>query len=91
MVIICKLYYFSLGSAGLQTGLKPKPVSSGPKPVNLFGSSNNNDGTILDAAGSLLGSENGIFGAPEGGLFGGGPLDAIGNAVGDIFGGRDID
>lgn len=77
--------FFSLGSSGLQTGLKPKPVSSGPKPVSLFGSGNTNDGTILDAAGSLIPIRNG------GGIFGGGngPLDAIGNAVGDFFGGRE--
>ncbi|XP_046962144.1 uncharacterized protein LOC124531687 [Vanessa cardui] len=84
---------FGLGSSGLQTGLKPKPVSSGPKPISLFGSgSNNNEGTLLDAAGSLIGGNgNGIFGAPGGGIFGGGdgPLDAIGNAVGDFFGGRE--
>ncbi|XP_045450567.1 uncharacterized protein LOC123659367 [Melitaea cinxia] len=75
---------FGLGSSGLQTGLKPKPVSSGPKPVSLFGSGNTNDGTILDAAGSLIGGNSG-------GIFGGGngPLDAIGNAVGDFFGGRE--
>ncbi|CAH2239527.1 jg21531 [Pararge aegeria aegeria] len=82
---------FGLGSSGLQTGLKPKPVSSGPKPVNLFGSgSTNNDGTILDAAGQLLtggNNGNGLFGAPQGGLFGGGggPLDAIGDAVGNLL------
>ncbi|XP_052737626.1 uncharacterized protein LOC112042996 [Bicyclus anynana] len=81
---------FGLGSAGLQTGLKPKPVSSGPKPVNLFGNGGTtNDGTILDAAGQILsgGNGNGIFGAPDGGLFGGGggPLDAIGDAVGNLL------
>lgn len=76
----------------MQTGLKPKPVSSGPKPVNLFGSNNNNEqGTILDAAGALL---SGGGGRPNGGLFGGGsdgPLDAIGDAIGNIFDGRDFD
>ncbi|CAG9581227.1 unnamed protein product [Danaus chrysippus] len=84
---------FGLGSSGLQTGLKPKPVSSGPKPVNLFGSGNNNDGTLLDAAGELIGNngngllpQGGLFGRP-GGIFGGdGPLDAIGDAVGEFFG-----
>lgn len=47
----------------------------------------------MDAAGSLIGGENGIFGASEGGIFGGGdgPLDAIGDAVGNLFDGRDFD
>nr|XP_034833521.1 uncharacterized protein LOC117990167 [Maniola hyperantus] len=82
---------FGLGLSGVQTGLKPKPVSSGPKPVNLFGSGNtNNDGTILNAAGQILtggGNGNGLFGVPQGGLFGGGggPFDAIGDAVGDLI------
>ncbi|CAK1544583.1 unnamed protein product [Leptosia nina] len=72
---------FGLGSSGVQTGLKPKPVSSGPKPVNLFGSSNQQEGTILDAAGAILGGQGS---RPSGGLFGGGndgPLDAIGDAI----------
>lgn len=79
-----------MGSSGLQTGLKPKPVSSGPKPVNLFGNGNTNDATLLDAAGQLLANGangNGLFGRPQGGLFGGGngPLDVIGDAVGDLI------
>ncbi|XP_075970644.1 uncharacterized protein LOC142973015 [Anticarsia gemmatalis] len=73
---------FSFGSSGLQSGKKPRPVSSsGPKPVNLFGSGNNDD----DEGGFL---EN-AFG--EGGLLGGGgssddgPFDGIGDAIGDFF------
>ncbi|CAG4965419.1 unnamed protein product [Colias eurytheme] len=69
---------FGLGTSGVQTGLKPKPVSSGPKPVNLFGNNNNNqqEGTIFDAA-------SGLFGGGSDG-----PLDAIGDALGDFFDGR---
>nr|XP_021207707.1 uncharacterized protein LOC101737971 [Bombyx mori] len=88
---------FSLGSKGLQTGLKPKPVSSGPTPVSLFGNSNNEDegGFLENAAGAVFGGdEGGLFGGSDG-LFGGGndegPLDTIGDAIGDFFDGRKID
>lgn len=91
------IFYFSLGSKGLQTGLKPKPVSSGPTPVSLFGNSNNEDegGFLENAAGAVFGGdEGGLFGGSDG-LFGGGndegPLDAIGDAIGDFFDGRKID
>ncbi|CAG4979560.1 unnamed protein product [Parnassius apollo] len=76
---------FGFGSSGVQTGLKPKPISSGPKPVNLFGNGNNEDsgGFLENAAGTLLGDGNG------GGLFGrpndSGPLDDIGDAIGELF------
>ncbi|KAG6447338.1 hypothetical protein O3G_MSEX004933 [Manduca sexta] len=86
---------FGLGSSGVQTGLKPKPVSSGPTPVNLFGNSNNDDdgGLLGDAGGILGGGGDGLFGGGDG-IFGGGndegPLDAIGDAVGDFFDGRKL-
>ncbi|XP_038207768.1 uncharacterized protein LOC119829371 [Zerene cesonia] len=70
---------FGLGTSGVQTGLKPKPTSSGPKPINLFGSNNNQqEGTIFDAA-------SGLFGGGSDG-----PLDAIGDALGDFFDGRNL-
>ncbi|CAK1601796.1 unnamed protein product [Parnassius mnemosyne] len=51
---------FGFGKSGVQTGLKPKPISSGPKPVNLFGNGNNEDsgGFLENAAGTLLGNGN---------------------------------
>ncbi|XP_068626438.1 uncharacterized protein [Battus philenor] len=84
---------FGLGSSGVQSGLKPKPISSGPQPINLFGNGNNDDsgGFLENAAGTLLGGGDGggIFGRPNGGLFGGrpgnGPLSDIGEALGEIF------
>lgn len=82
----------------MQTGLKPKPVSSGPTPISLFGNNgeNDNEGGILDdAAGAVFGGGgDGLFGGSDG-LFGGGndegPLDAIGDAVGELFDGRNLD
>ncbi|KPI97547.1 hypothetical protein RR46_07294 [Papilio xuthus] len=85
---------FGFGSSGVQTGLKPKPVSSGPKPISLFGSGSEDTGGgfLENAAGTLLGDGNGggLFGRPGGGLFGGrpnnnGPLDDIGDAIGEFF------
>lgn len=77
--------FLSLGSSGLQTGQKPRPVSSGPKPVNLFGNSNDDDD-----GGSFIENAAGVFGGD--GLFGGGssedgPFDGIGDAFGDFFDG----
>lgn len=83
----------SLGSSGVKTGLKPKPVSNGPAPVNLFGNRDEDN----DGGGFIQNAAEGIFGGDDdGGLFGGGsdsdddggPLDAIGDAVGDFFEGR---
>lgn len=93
-----------MGASGVQSGLKPKPVSSGPTPINIYGNTNNDDdrGSFLqNAAGALFGGGEGggIFGG-EGGFFGGGgggsdnddegPLDGIGDALGDFFDGRSI-
>lgn len=81
----------SLGTKGLQTGLKPKPVSSGPAPVNLFGNTNRDDdddgggGFLANAAGSVFDGD-GLFGG-GGSDDDGGPLDAIGDAFGDFLGG----
>ncbi|XP_050671074.1 uncharacterized protein LOC126969582 [Leptidea sinapis] len=82
---------FGFGSSGVQTGLKPKPVSSGPKPINLFGSGSNNNGggSVLETAGAILGGNR----RPSGGIFSGGsggPLDAIGGAIGGLFDGRNL-
>ncbi|XP_063825884.1 uncharacterized protein LOC135075365 [Ostrinia nubilalis] len=83
---------FGLGASGVQTGLKPKPVSSGPAPVNLFGNNDDDDddddGFLGNAAGAVLGDGPGIFGGGDDDD--GGPLDAIGDAVGDIFDGRKL-
>lgn len=98
--------FYSLGTSGAQSGLKPKPVSAGPTPINIYGNSNNDDddddrGSFLEnAAGALFGGGDGggIFGG-EGGFFGGGggsddddegPLDGIGDAIGDFFEGRNV-
>ncbi|XP_073958448.1 uncharacterized protein [Choristoneura fumiferana] len=93
---------FGLGASGVQAGLKPKPVSSGPAPVSLFGNSGDGDdnrgGFLSNAAGAIFGGgdseSGGLFGG-GGGIFGGGddgddggPLDAFGDAVGDFFDGR---
>lgn len=93
---------YSFGTSGVQSGLKPKPVSSGPTPINIYGNSNDDDdrGSFLqNAAGALFGGGEGggIFGG-DGGLFGGGgggsdddgPFDGIGEAIGDFFDGRNI-
>lgn len=63
----------SLGSSGIKTGQKPKPISSGPKPVNLYGSGGEEQGGFIEnAAGSVLGGGEGLFGGgSEGGLLGG--------------------
>lgn len=71
-----------MGSSGVQTGLKPKPVSSGPTPVNLFPTrdedNDNGDGIFGDVASDLIGGGGGsddgggIFGGAGNGLFGGG-------------------
>ncbi|XP_063616664.1 uncharacterized protein LOC134789909 [Cydia splendana] len=94
---------FGLGTKGLQTGLNPKPVSSGPAPVSLFGNNDDDDdrdGFLSNVAGGIFGGgdEGGLFGGGGGGgIFGGGsdnddddggPLDDIGDAVGDLFDGR---
>ncbi|CAD0194681.1 unnamed protein product [Chrysodeixis includens] len=82
---------FSLGTKGLQTGLKPKPVSSGPAPVNLFGNTDRDDdddgggGFLENAAGSVFDGE-GLFGGGGSDDDDGGPLDAIGDAFGDFLG-----
>lgn len=86
--------------SGIQSGLKPKPVSAGPAPVNIFENSDNSDGDrgsfLQNAAGAIFGGGEGggIFGG-EGGFFGGGggsdgggPLDDVGDALGDYFDGR---
>ncbi|XP_063357951.1 uncharacterized protein LOC134647530 [Cydia amplana] len=92
---------FGLGTKGLQTGLSPKPISSGPGPISLFGNNDdddNRDGFLSNVAGGIFGGgdEGGLFGG-GGGIFGGGsdnddddggPLDDIGDAVGDFFDGR---
>lgn len=92
--LILNLSNSSFGSSGVQTGLKPKPVSSGPKPISLFGSGSEDSGGgfLENAAGTLLGDGDGggLFGRPGGGLFGGrpnnnGPLDDIGDAIGEFF------
>ncbi|KAI8438261.1 hypothetical protein MSG28_010859 [Choristoneura fumiferana] len=95
---------FGLGASGVQAGLKPKPVSSGPAPVSLFGNSGDGDdnrgGFLSNAAGAIFGGgdseSGGLFGG-GGGIFGGGddgddggPLDAFGDAVGDFFDGRKL-
>lgn len=70
--------------------MKPKPVSSGPAPVSLFGNGDNDD----DDDDGIFGGAADVLGG--GGLFGGGsdddggPLDAIGDAVGDFFEGRNM-
>ncbi|KAJ8735424.1 hypothetical protein PYW07_007044 [Mythimna separata] len=79
---------FRLGASGVQTGLKPRPVSSGPKPVSLYGNSNNDDdgggGFLENAAGNVFGGD-GLFGG--GGSSDDGPFDGIGDAFGDLFDG----
>ncbi|KAF9423294.1 hypothetical protein HW555_001363 [Spodoptera exigua] len=78
---------FRMGASGIQTGLKPRPVSSGPKPVSLFGNSNNDDdgGSFLEnAAGNVFGGD-GLFGG--GGSSDAGPFDGLGDAFGDLFDG----
>ncbi|KAJ0182663.1 hypothetical protein K1T71_002032 [Dendrolimus kikuchii] len=90
---------FSFGASGLQTGLKPRPVKSGPKPINLFGNNGGvaEGGFIENAAGAVFGvNGNNILGGVAEGVFGGGsndagPLDAIGDAVGDFLDGRKMD
>lgn len=83
-----------LGSSGVQTGLSPKPVSSGPAPVSLFGNGEDAspgfvqeaaEGIVQDAASGIVndGIED-IFGGDDDD---GGPLGAIGDAVGGFFGG----
>ncbi|XP_013194650.2 uncharacterized protein LOC106138142 [Amyelois transitella] len=90
---------FGLGTKGIQTGLKPKPVSSGPKPVSLFGGGGG--GSSSDDGGGILGNVAGAVLGEEGGIFGGGgsddddddddgPFGAIGDAVGDLFDGRKL-
>ncbi|PZC85705.1 hypothetical protein B5X24_HaOG215975 [Helicoverpa armigera] len=79
---------FRLGASGVQTGLKPRPISSGPEPVSLFGNADNDDdggGFLENAVGDVIGGD---------GLFGGGgssdddgPFDGIGDAFGDFFDG----
>jgi hypothetical protein len=73
-----------LGASGIQTGLKPKPVSSGPAPVNLYGSSNNDNDEGGGIASAFLGTDSseGFFGGDDDGD---GPLDDIGEAIGDLF------
>ncbi|XP_063549122.1 uncharacterized protein LOC134756224 [Cydia strobilella] len=94
---------FGLGTKGLQTGLNPKPISSGPAPVSLFGNNDDDDdrdGFLSNVAGGIFGGgdEGGLFGG-GGGIFGGGsdnddddggPLDDIGDAVGGLFDGRQL-
>ncbi|XP_026758593.3 uncharacterized protein LOC113518040 [Galleria mellonella] len=89
---------FGLGSSGIQTGLKPKPISSGPKPVNLFGNSDRDDdesGFLQNAASAVLGGggseSNGLFGGSSSNDDDDGPLDAIGDVVEDLFDGRRLD
>lgn len=98
-------FIYSFGVSGVQSGLKPKPVSAGPTPINIYGNSDNDDddrGSFLEnAAGAIFGGGEGggIFGG-EGGFFGGGggasdddddgPLDGIGDAIGDFFDGRNV-
>lgn len=83
---ICCVY--RLGASGVQTGLKPRPVSSGPKPVSLYGNSNNDDdgggGFLENAAGDVFGGD-GLFGG--GGSSDDGPFEGIGDAFGDLFAG----
>ncbi|RVE54437.1 hypothetical protein evm_000922 [Chilo suppressalis] len=79
---------FGLGTSGVQTGLKPKPISSGPAPVSLYGNNNDDDdddGGFIENAADALGVGDGIFGGGSD-SDGGGPLDEIGDAVGDLFG-----
>ncbi|KAL4716586.1 hypothetical protein ACJJTC_010250 [Scirpophaga incertulas] len=80
---------FGLGASGLQTGLKPKPASSGPAPISLFGNNNDDDeggGFIDDAAGAVFGTSVGqLFGGDSEDGDDGGPFDAIGDAFGDLF------
>lgn len=100
------IFPYSFGASGVQSGLKPKPVSAGPAPINIYGNSDNDDddnrgGFLENAAGAIFGGGEGggIFGG-EGGFFGGGgggsddddegPLDGIGDAIGDLFDGRSL-
>lgn len=79
-----------MGSSGVKTGQKPKPVSSGPKPVNLFGSGGQEQGGFIEnAAEAVLGGGEGLFGGrPQGGLLGGdGGGGLFGGDGGGIFGG----
>ncbi|KAM3967593.1 uncharacterized protein ACR2FA_011144 [Aphomia sociella] len=80
---------FSLGSSGIKTGLKPKPVSSGPKPVNLFGNSDDRDEG--DEGGFLENAASAVFGGGGDSNDDDGPLDAIGDVVEDLFDGRRLD
>lgn len=77
-----------MGLSGVQTGLKPKPVSNGPKPISLFGTRNEDE----DGGGG--GQGGGFLDGIGSGIFGGGnessesdddgPLDAFGDAFEDI-------
>lgn len=79
---------FGLGASGVQTGLKPKPVSSGPTPVNLFG--NNNRDENNNGPGLLGGLADGILSGGGGGNNGGGFFGGSG-LFGGAGGGSDAD
>lgn len=89
LVLIMLDGIFSLGSSGLKTGQKPKPLSSGgPKPINLFGNGDQEEGGFIqNAAESVLGQGSNILGGGEGGIIGGGDGGFLGGGNGGIFGG----
>lgn len=77
-----------MGSSGIKTGQKPKPVSSGPKPINLFGNGGEEEGGFIqNAADTVLGQGNGLFGGGDGGVLGGGDGGILGGGDGGLFGG----
>lgn len=81
--------FFSFGSSGIKTGQKPKPLSSaGPKPINLFGNGDQDEGGLIqNAAQTVLGQGNNILGGGDGGILGGGDGGILGGGNGGIFGG----
>lgn len=86
---IIRIKFFSLGSSGIKTGGKPRPVSSsGPKPVNLFGNSDkaddNEGGFIENTVGTVFG-DGGLFGGGGGSSSNDGPFDGFGDAIGDFL------
>lgn len=83
------MFYYSFGASGLQTGKKPRPVSSsGPKPVNLFGNSNNDDDgeSFIDNAAETVFGEGSFFQGGGGeGSSEDGPFDGFGDAIGGFL------